>query len=128
LVDGAGQNSLRQRRHHHQHLFATRGWLDHARSEHAGCTVLLNQVYTRDAAGRIIDVANVAREDWSYSYDDLDRLTRADNLNDDELDQVFRYDDGGNITLASGIGAYVYPAGTAPRPHAPISIGSQPIT
>lgn len=40
--------------------------------------------------------------------------TSADNLNDNEFNQTFTYDNGGNITSATGVGTYVYPSGTSP--------------
>ncbi len=33
-----------------------------------------------------------AAETWSYSYDTLDRLVRADNQGDDPLDETYAYD------------------------------------
>jgi RHS repeat-associated protein len=105
-----------------------RGWLDTVTTSSSGST-LLSATYTRDLAGRITEVQSSApNEDWIYGYDDIDRLISANNVESDTLDQSFAYDLGGSITSATSVGAYVYPAGTAPRPHAPTSIGGQAIT
>jgi YD repeat-containing protein len=46
--------------------------------------------YLREDGGRISSVTSSrAGESWSYTYDDLDRLTNADNLTNNLLDQIF---------------------------------------
>ena len=53
--------------------------------------------YSYDAKGRIIAVDSFkAAEDWTYAYDDLDRLTAATNTGDFTLTQTFQYDTTGN--------------------------------
>ncbi|MGH6930500.1 MAG: hypothetical protein ACREEV_19465, partial [Dongiaceae bacterium] len=90
------------------------------------------RIYTRDAAGRIARVASPqAGETWNYLYDDLDRLTCADNRNgaapaspcvtagfDPAMTQTLTYDAIGNIlsnSLVGGGGAYLY---DSTQPHA----------
>ncbi len=103
-----------------------RGWLDQVTTAKAG-TTLFQAIYAHDAGGRITSVATsgtaptVPGDSWTYSYDDLDRLITADNT-DDSRDQSFTYDNAGRLTSATGVGAYTYPAPTAPRPHAPLTI------
>ena len=77
--------------------------------------------------GRISAVdGSRTNEDWTYSYDNLDRLLSAANTNTPALSQSFTYDAGGNILTNSAIGSYGYPAqgaGTV-RPHAVLSAGT----
>lgn len=109
-----------------------RGWLDQVTTAKAG-TTLFQSVYQHDAGGRISSVAttgtapSVPSESWTYTYDDLDRLITADN-SDDAHDQSFTYDNAGSLTSATGIGTYTYPAPTAPRPHAPLTINGELIS
>lgn len=109
-----------------------RGWLDQVTTTKAGST-LFQSVYQHDAGGRISSVTTtgtapaVPSESWSYTYDDLDRLITADN-SDDARDQSFTYDNAGSLTSATGVGTYTYPAPTAPRPHAPVTINGEPIS
>jgi len=92
-----------------------RGWL--LTQLTAGTTgTLQNLTYTRDGRGRITDVASTASnpadvfgEAWHYDYDDLDRLTSADNIRDNSFDQTFQYDAVGNMTSNSAVGTYSYP-------------------
>ena len=63
-----------------------RGWLLTQLTTGTAGT-LQNLQYTRDGRGRITDVASTASnpadvlgEAWHYGYDDLDRLTSADNI------------------------------------------------
>jgi hypothetical protein len=108
----------------------SREWLDETRTELSGA-VLFRSTYTHDLAGRIatnVIVPGVGlKESWAYTYDDMDRLTRARDTESGGVDREFDYDDAGNLTRASGVGFYVYPAPTDPRPHAPISIGGDPL-
>ncbi|WP_158596251.1 toxin TcdB middle/N-terminal domain-containing protein [Oleomonas cavernae] len=106
---------------------AKRGWLDKVVTA-KGPATLYEATYTRDAAGRITKMDTTGgADDWTYTYDDLDRLILADNPTD-TYDQAFTYDIGGNITSATGVGSYAYPAGTAPRPHAPTAINGVALT
>lgn len=105
-----------------------REWLDETRTEHGG-NVLFRSTYTHDAAARITGNVIVPgggqRESWAYTYDELDRLRRAQDTENGGVDKHFQYDKAGNILQATGIGDYEYPAPTAPRPHAPTKIDGQ---
>ncbi|MEZ5773288.1 MAG: hypothetical protein R3D33_00845 [Hyphomicrobiaceae bacterium] len=59
-----------------------------------------------------------AKESWRYSYDGFGHLLLADNLGDDALAQSFTFTRGGNLTLNSRVGTYIYGAAGSPRPHA----------
>jgi len=92
-----------------------------------GATVLMDNQYVRDNLGRITAITGKAPEDsWVYGYDALGRLTSADNLGNNALDETYSYSLSGNLLSRTRTGNYVYPAGTAPRPHAAIAIGSRP--
>ncbi len=58
----------------------------------------------------------------------------ADNIGDNTLDQTFTVaclrEGEGHLRqrqspLADGLGAYTYPAATAPKPHAPLTAGAK---
>lgn len=109
-----------------------RAWLNQVKTAKAG-TTLFQAVYQHDAGGRITSVAttgsapSVPSENWTYTYDSLDRLRFADN-SDNTRDQTFTYDNAGRLASATGVGAYTYPAANAPRPHAPITINGQALS
>jgi RHS repeat-associated protein len=94
-----------------------------------GATTLLDQTYARNAKGMITGVSSpdVGRS-WNYTYDALDRLINADNLNGTADDRAYNYDDADNMSYNSGLCAanpnVVYPTQGAAsvRPHAPTSI------
>ncbi|MER8779671.1 RHS repeat-associated core domain-containing protein [Mesorhizobium sp. M0437] len=57
-------------------------------------------------------------------HDKADRLTSSDNLGNNTLDETFICAANDNLTSRTRVaGTYVYPAATAPRPHAPTAIG-----
>jgi YD repeat-containing protein len=87
--------------------------------------------YTRDAAGRILTaVSSPTAENWTYTYDKLDRLLTSVNTSDTGANRSFTYDAAGNILTNSGIGTYTYPAQgpTAVRPHAQTAAGASNFT
>jgi RHS repeat-associated protein len=61
---------------------------------------------------------------WTYSYDALDRLSRA--VDADAATSVYAYDDADNMVrnsgLCGGLVNMLYPTPGQPRPHAPTSI------
>ncbi|WP_198175555.1 toxin TcdB middle/N-terminal domain-containing protein [Rhizobium sp. NXC14] len=105
----------------------TRRWLDRVTTA-KGTTVLMDNQYSRDKLGRIKTITGLtANDNWTYGYDDLSRLTGADNGGDNSLDETYSYDTNHNLLSRSRIGAYVYPAATAIRPHAATQIGAKAI-
>ena len=71
-------------------------------------------------------VVGPTAESWTYSYDGIDRLLSAANSADTSTSRTFVYDDAGNMTNNSGLGAYTYPTqgAGAVRPHAVTAAGS----
>ena len=81
---------------------------------------LQNLHYTLNDAGMATAVdSDVANEDWSYGYDQLNRLIDASNgvvANN----QGWTYDSIGRILTNTRVGAYEYSVGTDPKPpHGP---------
>ncbi len=84
--------------------------------------------YSRDIKGRITrehagtGTNNLfAREDWSYTYDALDRLSTARCRSCPEETRSYYYDAIGNITAHSHVGCYIY---DPQRPHAVRNAGA----
>ncbi|WP_082407355.1 toxin TcdB middle/N-terminal domain-containing protein, partial [Mesorhizobium sp. 1M-11] len=112
----------------------TRRWLTRVVTIGSSGAVLMDNTYSRDLAGRItaingaptaLDPAGTA-EDWSYTYNNFDWLMTATNGANASLNETFSYDTNGNMLSRSRVsGSYVYPAATAQRPHAPLSVGSR---
>ncbi|CDX21286.1 conserved hypothetical protein [Mesorhizobium plurifarium] len=103
----------------------TRRWVTRVTTS-KGATVLLDDQYARDTLGRITGTTGLTASDsWTYGYDNADRLTSSDNLGDNTLDESFVYAANDNLTSRTRVaGTYTYPAATAPRPHAPTSVGA----
>ena len=108
----------------------TRRWLTRIVTRDVNGVAVIDSAYTRDASGRILAIDGInARDDWTYGYDDLDRLASAANLGDPALSETFTYAANDNMLSRSRMaGAYVYPAGTAARPHTPVAIGTRAFT
>lgn len=107
-----------------------KGWL--AQIKHFTTIGSLMEVdYTRDGIGRILTVVvdGHPEESWTYTYDDLDRLTQATNAGDSALSRTLLYDAAHNVTAMTGVGSYTYPAqgAGAVRPHAATAAGSHAI-
>ncbi|KGM35346.1 hypothetical protein P409_04970 [Inquilinus limosus MP06] len=99
-----------------------------SRSIKRGSTVLGAASYGREIRNGLITTTSLsfggAAESWTYTYDGLYRLTKAD-AGTNARDEDFAYDLAGRM-LTGPSGAYVYPAGAlSPRVHAPISIGGR---
>ncbi len=109
---------------------ADRRWLTRIVTTQPGGTKLIDNTYTRDAMGKITAITGLTNTDsWTYTYDDRDRLISADNLGDNTLDETFTYSNTGNLLSRTRLaGTFIYPAGTAPRPHAPTALGAQAIS
>ncbi|MGH2342906.1 RHS repeat-associated core domain-containing protein [Segnochrobactraceae bacterium EtOH-i3] len=75
--------------------------------------VFLSRIYNRDGTGRLTSVnAQGTIDDWTYTYDWLYRLIRADNAGDDTADRSWTYDDAGRIVTSNKLGTYTYATGT----------------
>ena len=67
----------------------TRRWVTGILTKDISGKVLSNALYTRDAAGRILTInGQRTRDDWTYTYDDLDRLLTATNAGDASLTET----------------------------------------
>ena len=109
---------------------ATRRWLTRVQTTAPGGVVLMDRNYVRDLAGRItsIDTLGGTMDDWNYSYNALDWLLSVNNVGDNTLDETFSYSASGNLLSRTRLaGAFAYPAGSAVRPHAPLSLGAAAI-
>ena len=104
----------------------TRRWLTRIVTTRPGGTKILDTTYTRDLAGRITAIDGLtAAEDWSYGYNTLDWLTSATNAGDASLTETFYSTNGNLLTRTRLTGAFAYPAMTAARPHAPLTLGAR---
>lgn len=103
----------------------TRRWVTRVTTS-KGASVLLDDQYARDNLGRITGTTGMTAVDsWTYGYDNADRLISSDNLGDNTLDETFVYAANDNMVSRTRVaGTYVYPAASAARPHAPISVGA----
>jgi RHS repeat-associated protein len=106
----------------------TRRWLTSVRTTR-GATVLFDNIYTRDLAGRIRAINGVAAtDDWTYSYNHLDWLMSTNNAGNNRLDETFAYAPNGNLLSRTRLAdAFTYPSGWHPRPHAPVKLGATTI-
>ena len=60
-----------------------RRWLTRISTKDANGIILMQNAYTRDLGGRITAInGSRIRDDWTYTYDDLDRLLTATNAGD----------------------------------------------
>jgi RHS repeat-associated protein len=107
-----------------------RRWLTRITTKNASGAALIDNYYSRAATGRIYSVNGLNVNDtWSYTYDDLDRLTFAYNPGDATMSEAFSYDLADNMLSRTRMpGAYVYPAPWSPRPHTPVSVGARAFT
>ena len=97
---------------------ASRGWLENLQTT-KGATTHQDLTYTYEPDGMIQSITSAkSMETWSYTYDDLNRLLNAVNLDTPSLTQSFTYDDIGNMTYNSNIGSYTYPTPGTGKPHA----------
>jgi RHS repeat-associated protein len=108
-----------------------RRWLSRVYTVNAAGVWLMDSQYTRDPAiGRIKTITGLTTdENWTYYYDDLDRLTYAGNAGDWTRAETFTYAANDNMLSRTRMpGAYVYPAGTSARPHTPTSVSGRAFT
>jgi RHS repeat-associated protein len=106
-----------------------RDWLSQVTTKTTATTYLSNQ-YTRDHLGRITKITGLTSADsWSaYVYDDLGQLLTATNAGNSSLSETYTYSPTRNLLSRTKMGAYVYPAGTAARPHAATAIGARSLS
>src|SRR5205823_9631229 len=87
-------------------FYDSRGFLSSVTTK-LGATQHMDLAYSRDPAGRVIQVTNDAvtnnTENWIYVYDDFGQLIKADNLGQSGPDRSYAYDITGNMTCNSGI-------------------------
>lgn len=104
-----------------------RRWLTRITTTLPNGAKLLDNVYTRDLAGRISRIDGLTPADsWVYTYNSLDWLLSADNLGDRSLSETYTYASNGNLLTRSRLtGAFTYPSGSAARAHAPSKLGTQ---
>jgi RHS repeat-associated protein len=108
-----------------------RRWLSRVYTVNAAGVWLMDSQYTRDPAiGRIKTITGLTTdENWTYYYDDLDRLTYAGNAGDWTRAETFTYAANDNMLSRTRMpGSYVYPAGTSARPHTPTSVSGRAFT
>ncbi|WJI53525.1 FG-GAP-like repeat-containing protein [Mesorhizobium sp. C089B] len=103
----------------------TRRWVTRVTTS-KGATILLDDQYARDNLGRITGTTGqTAADSWTYGYDNADRLISSDNLGDNTLDETFVYAANDNMVSRTRVaGTYIYPAASAARPHAPVTVGA----
>jgi RHS repeat-associated protein len=82
--------------------------------------------YGRDKTGRITSInASGTVNDWTYDYDGFGRLIGATHAGNREsaYSEDFTYYTNDNLRARTRlIGSFAYPAATADRPHAPLSL------
>ncbi|WP_027992004.1 RHS repeat-associated core domain-containing protein [Sinorhizobium meliloti] len=82
--------------------------------------------YGRDKTGRITSInASGTVNDWTYEYDGFGRLIGATHAGNSEsaYSEDFTYYTNDNLRARTRlIGSFAYPAATADRPHAPLSL------
>ncbi|MGF6227670.1 RHS repeat-associated protein [Inquilinus ginsengisoli] len=111
-------------------------WLVDRTTTLAGSGTRFYARYGRDVKTGLIATANISNgataESWTYTYDGMFRLTKADS-SDNARDESFEYDWAGRMTSGPR-GTYTYPAVAADpnvtptKPHAPIWIGGKAYT
>lgn len=107
-----------------------RGWLTKIRMKKADGTGLFSADYIRDLTGRILSIdEGGTANDWTYVYDSYSRLASAVNAADpaSALSESYSYALNDNLVSRTRLpGSLVYPAATAARPHAPVSVNGVP--
>ncbi|MEY9582010.1 RHS repeat-associated core domain-containing protein [Sinorhizobium fredii] len=87
---------------------------------------IVNGSYGRDKTGRITSInASGTGNDWTYDYDGFGRLLGVTHAGNKEsvYSEDFTYYTNDNLRTRTRLtGGFVYPAATADRPHAPLSL------
>ncbi|MQX42983.1 hypothetical protein GHK58_22860 [Sinorhizobium meliloti] len=87
---------------------------------------IVNGSYGRDKTGKITSInASGTVNDWTYDYDGFGRLAGVTHAGDPEsaYSEDFTYYTNDNLISRTRLtGGFTYPAATADRPHAPLSL------
>lgn len=107
-----------------------RGWLIGVSHFDSAAAEALGVTFTRAATGRIEAYgSNIPSQQFDYTYDYADRLTKAESPSGALPTQEFTYDHGGNMLSNSLVGNYTYPLlASDDRPHTPTSVGADTFT
>ncbi len=93
-----------------------RGWLDSV-SHYKNTGPLYDMSYTRNAKGMITAIGSSdSRRRWTYTYDDLDRLSAANHGPTSTHDDNWTYDRSHRMRSSRLLGTYHY-QGLRQRPH-----------
>ncbi|MGH0346508.1 RHS repeat-associated core domain-containing protein [Sinorhizobium meliloti] len=89
-------------------------------------TILWANYAARDKTGRIVAINGSGTvNDWTYNYDGFGRLAGVTHAGDPEsaYSEDFTYYTNDNLISRTRLtGSFAYPAATADRPHAPLSL------
>ena len=91
-----------------------------------GSTLIHSVALQRNARGEVTSRSNTLETDdnWTYLYDDLRRMTSANNVNSNLWDESFTFDEINRITSNSRLGTYGYGAiGSGKPAYAPQTVG-----
>ncbi|WP_164867116.1 RHS repeat-associated core domain-containing protein [Sinorhizobium meliloti] len=109
----------------------TRRWLTSTKTQRdpgdgTPIVTIVDGSYGRDKTGRITSInASGTVNDWTYDYDGFGRLIGATHAGNPEsaYSEDFTYYTNDNLRARTRlIGSFAYPAATADRPHAPLSL------
>ncbi|MBB4187353.1 RHS repeat-associated protein [Sinorhizobium terangae] len=109
----------------------TRRWLTSFKTQlipadGSAAVTIVDGSYGRDKTGRITSVnASGTGNDWTYDYDGFGRLAGVTHAGNPEsaYSEDFSYYTNDNLRSRTRLaGGFVYPAATADRPHAPLSL------
>jgi RHS repeat-associated protein len=91
-----------------------------------GTTQIHNVTLGRDGRGLVMTRANTfdTTDNWTYTYDDVRRLTSAVNTGNSAWTETFSFDPINRVVTSSALGTYNYPATGSPQVHAPATIVS----
>jgi RHS repeat-associated protein len=107
---------------------AVTSWLNSATAGVGGGTGLINQSYSQDGNGNVIQRLNVNNNLTENFYYDADNrlcavvLGAAGGCTSPTIVYDYGLAGPGNITNQTGVGAYTYPVAGQPRPHAVTSL------
>ncbi len=107
-----------------QALDPKRGWMTTNTATY-GTTVLQNEAYTYFGNGKLkTKTSDDTADQWSYTYDNLGRLTAATNTTNTAFSSSYSFDEVGRMLTGTGIGTMTYPAVDGGHAHAPSKVGT----